>query len=405
MTTFNFKVRAVDNKGAFADRDFSMDVRNTAYDKFVMTTNEGYIVTSVDGLNWQYRAQYLNANTLFGDVVWGPGFWFATKTATTYIRSIDGINWTEHSYPTGYAMYPTNIASTYTNSPTLIPRPSVGDGKLMMLLEVDTATTADQARHLAYSTDGLTWTVVPTPIIKNTSAIYRACSNQALFANDRWYVNHYAQSSWPNQDTAMRWIAKDFTGDWTNVPRANGATGFGGGHYLRFVNGTFFTWSNSNIYMMSADGINWTSYTRPTISSAYYYLPCMLYCNGKIVAYPDSYNYSSVQATAGTWDKVHTSLDGITWSTVTVPTLPFTHPSIVNYSTLFNTASSNGRICGTYYGGVILFGSRIVNNNAAYGGLLTSTDGGLTFTRNAIPSVGLVSAVAVNGLASMGQSV
>ncbi|MNK57787.1 hypothetical protein D3C87_768510 [compost metagenome] len=404
MTTFNFKVRAVDNKGAFADRDFSMDVRNTAYDKFVMSTAEGYIVTSVDGINWQYRAQYLNAGIYYGEVQWGPGFWFATKTNTTYIRSIDGINWTEHSYPTGYAMFPSSLTANYHGAPTLMPRPSVGDGKLVMLLEADTSTTADMGRYLAYTTDGLSWTVVSDyPITKSATLQYRGVSTQAIFANDRWYVNHYAQSGWPLSDIAMRWIPKDFSADWTNVVRPNGATGFGGGSNIKFINGTFFIWSNSAIYMMSPDGINWTTYTRPTINSAYYYLPCMLYCNGKLISYPDAYNFNSTLATTGSWDKVYTSLDGVVWSNTTVPAIPFTHPSLVNYAEIYNGTTSNGRIFGTYYGGVILFGSRVVNGNATYGGLLTSTDG-INWSRNAIPSVGLTNAVTVTGLASMGQN-
>lgn len=87
MATYNFTVRAKDETGAFADRQFSIQVRNNLVDRlFTINGSHGY--ASVDGVNWTQRTG------VGGD--WCDnllGRWIVVQNETTYRISGDTINW------------------------------------------------------------------------------------------------------------------------------------------------------------------------------------------------------------------------------------------------------------------------------------------------------------------------
>lgn len=92
-TTFNFTVRAEDDQGAFADRDFSMTVRNTMVDRYLVTTaTDAY--TSPDMVNWTKRVSQGGTSAQYGG-----GKWLIMYNTTNYRLSADGISFTTHTLP------------------------------------------------------------------------------------------------------------------------------------------------------------------------------------------------------------------------------------------------------------------------------------------------------------------
>ena len=92
-TTFNFTVRAEDDQGAFADRDFSMTVRNTSVDRYLITTaTDAY--TSPDMVTWTKRIGQGGSTAKYGG-----GKWLILMSGVNYRLSSDGINFTQHSFP------------------------------------------------------------------------------------------------------------------------------------------------------------------------------------------------------------------------------------------------------------------------------------------------------------------
>lgn len=93
-TTFNFTVRAEDDQGAYADRDFSMTVRNTMIDRFmIIDATDAY--TSPDMVTWTKRAGQGGVH-----VRYGGGKWMVktgTYAAATYRLSTDGVIFSNHT--------------------------------------------------------------------------------------------------------------------------------------------------------------------------------------------------------------------------------------------------------------------------------------------------------------------
>lgn len=102
-TTFNFTVRAEDDQGAFADRDFSMTVRNTSVDRYLITTaTDAY--TSPDMTTWTKRIGQGGLSAQYGG-----GKWLIQVSATTYRLSSDGINFSLLTMPSSHTIPPTWI--------------------------------------------------------------------------------------------------------------------------------------------------------------------------------------------------------------------------------------------------------------------------------------------------------
>lgn len=98
-TTFNFTVRAEDDQGAFADRDFSMTVRNTMVDRYmVIDATDAY--TSPDMVTWTKRIGQGGAHLMYGGGKWLIPIVY---NGLQYRLSTDGVNFTTHTIPTtGY---------------------------------------------------------------------------------------------------------------------------------------------------------------------------------------------------------------------------------------------------------------------------------------------------------------
>lgn len=98
MATYNFTIRATDNAGAYADRNFSLNVNNTIYDRFVTVSNTG-LCRSPDGINWIYESGLTGTG-----VGYGGGKWLVWSQGSALLRSSsDGTSWSTYTPTlTGY---------------------------------------------------------------------------------------------------------------------------------------------------------------------------------------------------------------------------------------------------------------------------------------------------------------
>ena len=112
---FDFTVRATDDQGSFADRNFSITVNNTVVARFVAVSSSA-VLHSNDGKEW-IRNDALSA---MQDVTFGNGRWMIPRTNMTTYQSTDGVNWTEQAYTY------TNPGSMLNSSRALYTRSLVG---------------------------------------------------------------------------------------------------------------------------------------------------------------------------------------------------------------------------------------------------------------------------------------
>jgi hypothetical protein len=89
MATYNFTVRAKDETGAFSDREFNIEVRNTMVDR-ILAINASNAFASVNGETWSQRT---GVGGIWCDNLLGR--WIIATSATGYRVSDDTLNWTE----------------------------------------------------------------------------------------------------------------------------------------------------------------------------------------------------------------------------------------------------------------------------------------------------------------------
>jgi hypothetical protein len=138
MPNYTFTVRAIDDKGAFADQNFSITVQNTKIERFVAITNLN-AYTSQDGITWTYR-QGLGGS----DIVYGGGSWMIIR-ANDYLHSNDGIVWEPRSFPGGGILRPAN--GYYTH------RPNYTNGKWYVMGSNGTLYISSDAKNWTSSSD------------------------------------------------------------------------------------------------------------------------------------------------------------------------------------------------------------------------------------------------------------
>lgn len=89
MATYNFTVRAKDESGAFADREFNIEVKNTMVDRILaIDSNDGY--ASTDGKTWSQRT---GIGGRWCDNLLGK--WIVAVNNSSYRLSDDTLNWRE----------------------------------------------------------------------------------------------------------------------------------------------------------------------------------------------------------------------------------------------------------------------------------------------------------------------
>ncbi|RYD66100.1 MAG: hypothetical protein EOP83_05850 [Verrucomicrobiaceae bacterium] len=161
MATYNFTVRAVDNTGAFADRNFQMNVNNTQIDRFVMVCASG-LLRSVDGTTWNTEPGIVGTYVGFENNQWIVASSDRQFATTVLYNSVDGLNW-NRIIPT--IPSPTVVGTVTSHS---INRIKWRNGAYYGFLHLKTNTPTTYIYEVK-STDLKTWTYA---VATNTSSIY-----------------------------------------------------------------------------------------------------------------------------------------------------------------------------------------------------------------------------------------
>jgi len=294
MATFNFTIRAIDSAGAFADQAFSMDVLNTAIDRFVMVNNTD-AVSSPDCVTYHLRPG-VSGNT----VIYGNGMWIiynneslitssrpssvapvwtsgGSALTTTYWYSADGANWT-HSTVIG------TLYDKYSTPALLTQISNISFCNSMFCM---TASSSSGYITFLTSVDAINWTVVTTqygqsgaltwngygyaggPIISNGSTI--VCFGVYMSTTYLPSISTNGGNTWTQTGVTLT----PSTGNTYPIDAiyANGlwiAISYGG------------TVSATQYIMTSPDGFNWTQRVLPLVGvvATHFYPTKICYGNG-----------------------------------------------------------------------------------------------------------------------------
>lgn len=332
MTDFAFRIRAIDDTGAFADRDFSIKVRNTVTDRMVLVdATNAY--TSPDGVNWTTRVNQGGIG-----VAHGGGVWLVWTSTATYRTSPDGVNWTTRTLPTW---------SQFTT-----PHFSYANGRWMAIW-VKTGNPSSSPSAWT-SLDGVTWT--------EGGVVAGAISaGRIIYGNGRWFACNNTSSTGVHGYTST-----DDGVNWTTV-----STGAGTANVIDaiFINGLWILVDFTGTRVLTSS--NLTTWTARSLSGLVGNAARIVYGNGRLVIPPFAPSGNPVSG----YDKVMTSEDGVTWTARTFPafkpgssgtTGPHTPNIVYTHGQFYMVSNSGGSAANT-------------------DGFRVSTDG-ITWTRPATPT-------------------
>lgn len=378
MTTFNFRIRAIDDQGAFSDRDFSINVRNTLVERFAAVTTSGDIITSKDGLNWDTTLNALQTvnNVRPPRIVHGNGIWLVTNgkgngesVDHTNRVSYDGKNWAD-----GLAWNPEDpqieILYARQSAYNKIMKTIFADGKFITLVNSNPGVNNYTPILAATSQDALHWNIDSRSLgsINNTSLGY----TRIAYGNGILMMNSFSSST---IGASIAQTVDLLDPEKTPVSVGSGqraATGAMSNIY--FFNGMWIAVQDSAYYYTSFDGINWTARASFVDSPNLFCPYLMMYGNGRIVCYPAYYGGGTVSS--GIWDKVYVSSNGIDWDKVTLPGTPAVSSITSNYSNFVHSSNNTTAVVpsGTFHNGLFVFGVNYASGSGT-GGLYVSDNG------------------------------
>lgn len=399
MVDFNFTVRATDDIGAYTERDFSITVENTLVNQFMATTTAGHILTSVDGYNWvqQNNVYPVINNNAFGQVINANGFWLVVTGPTTYIRSIDSISWTQHTFPTNYN-FALNGGSYLPTSKHL----TYGDGKIACVLF---DTTASNQVAFFTTTDGLSWTQggnIPHP----TGTNHWVSISNVEYGNGVWLCSRRVATDYINTVTEMGYKSIDGGATWTAMPFPTGNQSTLGYVRFTFMNGLWYGAGFNNGYLLSNDSTNWSYYPYPTTNSSTMLFVNVTYANGKIFCFSESRAVITLANNGGDWLATWQSVDGLTWSKVTMSFaensgIYFSNsaPTTTSYTsyTTSTTGSSQAYnyLASIFHNGLYVMTARISPGSANFNNVLVSADGVTWQRTNVAANLGITGVAAL----------
>lgn len=358
MAQFNFTVRATDSEGSFADRNFSINVRNTRVDRYLaVTTADAY--TSVDGNTWAVHSGAGGNLVAFNNLTW------YIMTLTGIKISNDAINFNEILFSDSRIVFKDML--TGEENPTFIMKTATVQSYPSNFIKhgnyISCIVYVNNSRYYIRSLDGMTWEYQPASFLPAANA--NTILNKALlitYDSPTLFIG----SQIGGASTVMGYKSEDNGKTWTTVTRSS--TTFQAG-WLGRINGfymAFTTYSGGQLNMMtSSDGVNWISNAFTAVTnyvatinrvSAIYYL------NGRLVAVCEKPT-SSTQ----TGLFIMHSLDGVSWT-------------MYNAGTAYSSGTVLYQMASTMRNGKIVLLPTLVGTQS---GIKWSTDG-LTFT--AIPS-------------------
>lgn len=352
MSTFNFTVRATDDQGAFADRDFSINVKNDKIVKTILTNGTNAYTTTNPGTDATVirngiPAAVMGLSTTTGALTYGNGIW-VSGNASSYCTSIDGINWVTQSYPTNLVKSAPITDSTVPNtgkaaglSVSVVSNISFNNGMFFLQMMVNTAGSVPN-RFITYmlcSTDAINWNLFSPNYIgysdnSSTTSTYYTPGIGSEFVYDGTdiygFVAQWIGSSSTPTYRFVRSSTSNNVASWkiSNITSTAGVGVACSG--LAYINGLWIASTpsgNTVYYYTSNDLITWTGRTMPGRGTP------LLYSNGVI---------STIYIMSGnTGSRILTSTDAITWSSATSSTPVGTVYSAVYNGNILTTSSTN----------------------------------------------------------------
>lgn len=386
MTEFNFTVRATDNLGAFADREFSINVRNTIVDRWVATVNGGSVITSPDGINWTYQQNIITGSNAWsgtsgqtasrGQVCHFNGKWFI-NAATHIVTSTDAKTWTSTPFPTinfsGQVYTPILTQLNYMN-----PNWAKSTSNIGIVVTVLSSNVNIYRSVLFMSSDGVNWTEkwVQTD---NVSGSILPQSSRVIYGNGKWVISANRRTLTSGQ--TVGYVSSDEGDTW--LPVTIPTSSFAGGD-ITFINGKWILPRNDvQAYYISDDLVNWSYQTYSTPIQTNFRFFDWNYGNGVISVFPDLLTNVSGSG----WNRVYSSVDLVNWTETTLPTYP-----VGNFGSGTITGgyprpvtTSVYRPSSAFYNGQFIFGVSTTNGQPTTAGLLSSTDG-KTYTKLNLPT-------------------
>lgn len=348
MTTFNFTVRAVDERGAYADRDFSIKVRNTIVDRYVAMSMNGHLYTSPDAETWTQRINQGFTTTDYSyanNVVFGNGIWLAPYDKDNYRTSIDGVNWNAVAMPG-----PVSPTGTYLTAIQSIPNFTFVNGQFAMLKWESIGSYLGRRLYTSY--DGITWeskAIINMNVAVNSSIYSTVYNNPPTYGGGKWMITCGLNNSdvvWVSSDDGATWKSAN-----TKVINLQN---------VYYFNGLYFAISSSTMDITtSLDGFSWI--IQPIVKETHVGFSKLLYGNGRIVAIPHRNNVGSTVGASTNF--VMTSLEGTTWTKVGLPITPIS-----------SATSGPNRASAIYHNG-LFFISWSRTPQALTTGLLYSSNG------------------------------
>lgn len=421
MPTYNFTVRASDDTGAYADRDFSINVKNTVVDRFVLFGGTS-AYTSPNLSEWTERpnAAGITFNkrnngsvvAALGTYAYLPyrtsvfvnGRWFTyaydvtggttnanMKYRLTMTYSDDGVNWSlVNSVNIDGIQFDISGELTDNNSELV----NVAFGKLKVYKNkiysiARYEISGNYVIRLVWSDDGINWTSyhgTNDPSYTMVSALGSAFTPKMFgfsLINNRWHVKFSNLIKISEDITGATWnnVSLPFTID-TRIVDMD----------VYYFNGMYLIFSNNSTLHTSVDGINWVTRNNifagsVMVSSEHPYE--ITYGNGRLVL-TSMINNSASSGTNITRNRVYVSDNGIDWVASTFTSffgnvnLMIGAPSGASGYTYNPIVFSNGRF--------ILGSSAFTSGSPAVGGLRMSYDGinWTNFTTNIPNEIGAI---------------
>ena len=422
MATFPFTVRAIDSENAFSDRQFSINVRNTRVERYLIIdpTNAW---TSNDLVNWTIRLGQGGTHCAYGNGMW-------MVIASTGVRtSADGINWTFTPTASLVVTRPNGDAATWT-APTsnyaqgIATSLSFAAGRFWFTSLIGSTAGGGGGHALYSSADGINWRFQPIPITSTGSWIQGGAATTFIANSKRTLVDVGNNTLVFNSNTidsatpALNLIGYQSTDGgvtWTGLRRndlpASAAQASG---YLTRFNGVYYafttppqgqggTFTGTPInYAYSTDGSNWINSTLSVgnagVAATFTNHPTVVchYVNGQLIVLGSRGGGNT--ATAGHLQT--SSVNGTSW-TIDPNRIKSYHSS---------TPSTVPNASWSYRNGVLLGalsttpGNDTTQTTTIIGpGVRYSVDGGLTWTASfPLNSGGTTNTTGYNDVAIMG---
>lgn len=328
MSVFPFTVRAIDSDGAFSDRQFSINVRNTIVERYlVINSNDAW--TSSDAVNWTIRPGQGGTKCAYGN-----GMWMVIAAgANPGIRtSADGINWTFTPTTSLVVTRPNGDAAIWTNPPSnfgggLSSSFSFAAGRFWFSFP-----TSNVGMETLSSADGLNWRrqilvpAVGTWSGANPSSIQSVSTRTVVDVGGGTLLLNSNITIAGNPLNVYGYISTDSGTTWSVLRNNALATAtVQASAYLTRFNGVFYSFTsnggnptNTNpTYHYSTDGANWITSntavgntTNTTTINQFPVTRCF-YVNGRIVTLGGRAGSSNTLA-----HMQNRSVDGVNWQGV-----------------------------------------------------------------------------------------